>query len=81
MDFVFSEEGELGGPVLRLLPAEPDDEKRTLRVLVTQSTDGAVTGSLVHYEHGDVWVCELTPGGKSLHGDAMEMLAGIRIFI
>ena len=48
LDFVFSlGEDTLGAPVLRLLPAEPDAEKRTLRVLVTQDTPGAVAGSLV----------------------------------
>ena len=32
-------------PTLRLLPAEPDDEKRTLRVLVSQGIDGAIAGT------------------------------------
>ena len=90
LDFVFSlGEDTLGAPVLRLLPAEPDAEKRTLRVLVTQDTPGAVAGSLVHYELGDLWVCELQPaassgggeadgggGGGSLSADGMETLAG-----
>jgi hypothetical protein len=71
LDFVFSlGEDTLGAPVLRLLPAEPDAEKRTLRVLVTQDTPGAVAGSLVHYELGDLWVCELQPAASSGGGEA-----------
>lgn len=83
LDFVFSLGGDaLGSPVLRLLPAEPDEEKRALRVLVTQETAGAVAGSLVHYEIGDLWVCELQPtpstsdDSAGLSADGMETLAG-----
>ena len=79
MDFLFTLGG--GRPVLRLLPAEPDAEKRALRVLVTQDTAGAVAGSLVRYEIGDLWVCELQPtpaandGSEGLSADGMETLA------
>ena len=41
---MFTAGDEQFAPTLRLLPAEPDDEKRTLRVLVSQGIDGAIAG-------------------------------------